>query len=930
MTSQQKTRTKILKWLILLGFLSAVCLLLVMLAGYAYLAPKLPDIDSLKDVRLQEPLRIYSKDGQLLAEYGEKRRIPLSIAVIPDTVKNAFLAAEDDRFEQHPGVDYQGLIRAGINQIVKGDKSQGASTITMQVARNFFLSREKTYLRKINEILLALRIERELSKDKILELYLNKIYLGKRAYGVAAAAQVYYAKTVDQLTLAQVAMIAGLPKAPSANNPLTNPERALQRRNYVLGRMLELDMIDAEQHRTASALPITAGTYAASSPATAMYLAEMVRESIVERYGEQAYTSGLAVYTTIDSRLQAVANQALSNGLLDYSQRHGYRGAIQRLEIPDSVQTILVQPEKTATDEVGQPMIGNIQRDTTAMSAEAAAELVWKLPALEVDKNLQQLGRYGPLRPALVVSIASLPTTDATENEQTETATLYLGQGQETQLTLPELLWAKRYISVDNQGPKPRTVTDVLRVGDWVWVRPVKNPTPATAVDAEASSTQGWQWALAQVPEVEGALVVMEPQTGALLALVGGFDYFKSKFNRAAQAKRQPGSSFKPFIYSAALDNGFTAASIINDAPVVFDDPALEGKWRPENYSGKFFGPTRLREGLVKSRNLVSIRLLIALGVGNARSYARRFGFANDSLPRDLSLVLGSGILTPLELATGYAVFANGGYRVEPYFIDRIEDSDGSTLWLADYALACLDCYVRTLDPVSLALDYAVEWPIDPEQTEAEQIESDSADQPGKQDDIATEPEADILNNDEMQLQASPKRRLRQVEQVIPEQTAYIMRSILRDVIQRGTGVRARVLGRSDLAGKTGTTNDQHDAWFCGFNSSQVATVWVGFDTHRPLGAREAGSRAALPVWIDYMRQALRGVPEDTISQPEGLVSIRIDAKTGLLANAATTDSLFELFRTENVPLQEADTAPDSSPYSESQTAEPDFAEDLF
>ncbi len=948
-----------------LGILASVLGVIAAAGVYLYLAPDLPSVEKLKEVRLQEPLRIYSRDNRLIAEYGEKRRAPLPISAIPEPVKQAFLASEDDRFNEHPGVDYQGLLRAAFNQLLTGDRSQGGSTITMQVARNFFLTREKTYLRKINEIFLALRIEKELSKDNILELYLNKIYLGRRAYGVAAAAQAYYGVDINELNLAQIAMIAGLPKAPSAFNPVANPERARLRRDYVLGRMLDLEMISEPEYEEAMNAPITAGAYEVPVDAEAPYLAEMVRAEMVERFGEEAYTSGLKVYTTLDSSLQAAANNALRNGLLDYEQRHGFRGPAKRVQMPDGMEHISIYIEQAETPVVESspepdsefgpaaefpPETAEQQADAaiapeSAESITQQLETEFELSEKEADTLLDETGRYGNIRPAVVLSFADReepePKADDAKQETEEEpvsltyANLYIGEGEFAELDYTAIQWAKPRISVDQQGPEPKSIRDVLQIGDVVWVR----------------SVEAGIWHLTQLPQVEGALASLDPQSGAILSLVGGFDFFKSKFNRAVQAKRQAGSSFKPFIYSAALDNGFTAASIINDAPVVFDDPALEGKWRPENYSGKFFGPTRLREGLVKSRNLVSIRLLIALGIGKARAYARQFGLPEESLPRDLSLVLGSGILTPLELASAFAVFANQGYRVEPFFMDRIENSDGKTIWLADYRVACLECFVETIDPVLLELDYIVEWPEPelPEGAEADVEGSEVADSTDQQP-AAPEPDTPELSDESVEQQGTelaqasendeqfqkeipvPKRVVGQAEQVLSPQVSHIMNSMLRDVITRGTGVRARVLGRNDLAGKTGTTNDQHDAWFSGYNHQNVSTVWVGFDSHQPLGAKEAGSRAALPVWIDYMRLATADIKERPPAQPEEMVTIRIDAKTGLLATSDTDEAIFEIFRAENVPeTTAADNTASVGPFvsPQAETAETG-AEELF
>ena len=755
---------------------------------YLYLSPGLPDTDTLSDVRLQVPLRVYTQDGELISEYGEVRRIPLTYHEFPKPLIAAILAAEDNRFFEHPGVDYQGLLRAAVNLIRTGDRSQGGSTITMQVARNFFLSRERTYTRKLNEILLALKIEAELDKESILELYLNKIYLGHRAYGFAAAAQVYYGKPLSELTLDQFAMIAGLPKAPSAYNPVSNPTRARLRRDYVLRRMLEVGYIDQTSFEQAVATPDVARLHVASSSVDAHYVGEMVRTEMMRLYGDAAYTDGLHVYTTINARHQHAANQALRNNLLDYDQRHGYRGPLERL-----------------TDD---------------QLADHDSQL----------GTLRQYRAITDLRPALVLTL---------EDDQ---AKVQLSDGSQHPLPFAGMSWAAPYIDVNRIGQAPGKPSDVLKPGDIIYVR----------------ANEAGELQLSQLPQVAGAVVSLAPHDGAVLALVGGFDFFHSKFNRAIQAERQPGSIFKPFIYSAALEHGFTAASVVNDAPVVFDDSNLESEWRPSNYSGRFYGPTRFREALVNSRNLVSIRIMESVGIGNTVRFMENFGFDPRKLPRDLSLSLGSSSITPFDLARAYAVFANGGYLIEPYFIQRVEDNDGNLLFSANPALACDQCAEEEQEDLfSLPL---------PDQDSAQ----DSA--------------------------------VRYAPRTVDARNIYIMHSIMEDVIRSGTGRRALQLGRSDLGGKTGTTNEQRDAWFAGYNADVVSTAWVGFDTPEPLGNQETGAQAALPVWIDYMREALRGLPNHQIPQPEGIISVRIDAQTGEYATSASVDALFELFRSENAP----------------------------
>ncbi len=780
---------KITKFIIWSGIIGTVLGSVAIAGVYFYLAPKLPPIDYLQDVRFQVPLRVYSRDGKLVAEFGEKRRVPLNYSQLPPQMVNAFLAAEDNRFFQHPGVDYQGLLRAGLQLILTGEKRQGGSTITMQVARNFFLTREKTYLRKVNEILLALKIEQELSKEQILELYLNKIYMGNRAYGVGAAAQVYYGKTVDELTLPEIAMVAGLPKAPSRYNPLANPERATTRRDYVLGRMAKLDYISEAEQQAALMAPVTARLHAAKLESEAPYLAEMVRAEMVGRFGSGAYTDGYQVQTTLDSHLQGAANRAVRQALQAYDMRHGYRGVDRQL--------LLTAPE---TDDA-------------------------------LDELLSGQRQVADLQPGIVVAV---------EEKSIE---VYLGQGRRINIDWRGLEWAAPYRDENIKGDPPKSASDLVEVGSVIKVQ-------QQAVEGELF------WRLSQAPVVSGSLVSLRPDDGSLVALVGGYDFYSSKFNRVIQAKRQPGSGFKAFIYSAALEAGYTAASLINDAPVVVEDSALEGTWRPENYSGKFFGPTRLRYALTKSRNLVSIRLLMAMGVGHALKHAQRFGFDPAALPRNLSLALGSGEVTAWQMASAYAVLANGGFRVEPYFIDRILDSDGEILFQANPVTVCESC-VQPPEPV----------------------------------DIEGEENRPV----------APR--------VISPQNHYLMNSMMRDVITRGTGRKALVLKRRDLAGKTGTTNDQRDAWFNGFNRSLVAIAWVGFDSSKPLGRGEVGGRAALPAWIAFMAEALKGVKEVPLKTPEGMVSVRIDPKTGKRARADQRDAIFEVFRKENVP--EAQAAPE-------------------
>ncbi|MDH3538080.1 MAG: transglycosylase domain-containing protein, partial [Gammaproteobacteria bacterium] len=818
------------------------------------------------------PLRVYDRNEILLAEFGEHRRIPVAFDKIPRNLVDAVVAVEDDQFWDHAGIDFYALLAAAYEVATTGRKTRGGSTITMQVARNFFLSPEQTYSRKFNEILLALKIESELSKEKIMELYLNKIFLGHRSYGISAASQAYYDKPLAELTLAQAAMIAGLPKAPSKYNPVSNPERALIRRNYILGRMRILKYISQDELDMALNEPITAELHKTRTIAEAQYVSELVRAQLYEQYGDEIYRAGLKVYTSIDGELQAVANQALRRALLDYDRRHGYRGVVEKI-------------------------------DLTGLNEDP------------FDEDLVIDNRIGGLRNGVVISInEAIPAAEDGSIEAVPASARVLISNYE-QVDLPfegGIDWAATFIDEDNLGPKPEKVGDVLAIGDVIWLE-----------------NRDSQWLLADVPRIEGALVSLDPADGGIRAMAGGFDYFKNKFNRATQARRQPGSNFKPFIYSAALEKGYTAATIINDAPVVFDDDSLEATWRPENYSGKFYGPTRLREALVKSRNLVSIRILQSIGLRFATSYIQRFGFERENMPYDLSLALGSGTFSPMQMARGYTVFSNGGYLIDPYIISRIESGSGKLLYQHKPLTVCQGCETEDLEALTAAEAEAVA------QQEEVQAGATSEPEPGLEveapesetiageADVAEQPEATAANGGEqyVAIELDPIEGVisllgetpatetghsgpRYAPRVITAQNAFIMRSMMREVVQRGTAVRAKALGRNDIAGKTGTTNDQIDAWFSGFNDQLVTTTWVGFDNQRKMGRRETGSRAALPMWIDFMKVALEGRPENLQEQPAGLVTVRIDAETGARADVDTRQSLFEVFREQNAPKE--------------------------
>jgi penicillin-binding protein 1A len=772
-------------------------LIFVVFAGglVFYINGTLPSVEQLKDMHLEVPLRIMSSDGLMLAEYGDKQRIPVRLNNIPKDLIHAVLSVEDARYYQHSGVDFIGLLRAAKAVILSGRKVQGASTITMQVARNFFLSRKKTYFRKLREIVLAMKIDHELSKGKVLELYLNKVYFGHRAYGVGAAAQLYYGKPLNKLTLPQMAMIAGLPQSPSRNNPLTLPRVALERRNHVLKRMLKVGFINRAHYEKAIQAPITAHFHHREIEVRAPYVAEMVRQVLERKYGKNIYTQGWTVTTTIDAHLQKVARQALESGLLDFSRRHGYVGAIE---------------------------------NWGEWSDENAA--LWRT-------RLKAISKHNLIVPAAVISV------DPTR------AMFLLADGRHVAVSWNSLKWARLRIPLIGGGNStkdvslgawPKQPSDVVKTGDVAWLQ-----------------HQSSVWVLAQVPRVQGAIVSVDPQTGGVIALSGGYDYSLSKFNRAAQSERQPGSSFKPFIYSAALAKGFTLASVINDAPVVLQDSGENQLWRPRNDTLKFYGPTRLRVGLEKSRNLVSVRLLRDITIPYAVDYLRRFGFGDINLPHSLSLALGSVSLSPLKLASGYAVFANGGFKVETHLIKKIVNQKGTVVFKDEFPRACDNQCLQTVG------------------------------------------------------RSAPRVV---ASQVVASDNAYLMTQAMRGVIEHGTGRAAKVLHRSDLAGKTGTTNDQQDAWFSGFDRRILSVVWVGYDDLGSL--HEYGSKAALPIWIDYMREALRHEPQVTQKMPPNIVLARIDPKTGLLASPNQGSTFFEYFRRQYVPQHHELSGGDSAnPY---------------
>lgn len=762
-------------------FIAVVCGLALSLSGaFLYLSPNLPSVESLRSIELQIPLRVYSSDAKLIAEFGEMRRSPIAFDDIPKNFIHALLAAEDDNFANHHGVDPGSLLRAAAQILKTGRIQTGGSTITMQVAKNFFLSSERSFSRKANEILLALQIERELTKDEILELYINKIYLGNRAYGIEAASQVYYGKSIREISLAEMAMIAGLPKAPSRFNPIVNPTRSMERRNWILGRMFKLGRISEQDYKEAVAEPLSARLHIAAPDIYAPYIAEMARAEMVGKFGGQAYTDGYTVTTTVPSDLQMEANQAVQNGLVAYDQRHGYR-----------------KPEHSA-----------IAQDQWTQALAKARTITQFLPAIVTQVDSDGI-------------------------------TVLLNNGEHEPVTWQSMRWARPFINNRSMGAVPRKPADIVQVGDMVRVR------------RQADGTLGFS----QIPKAQAALVSIDPNNGAIRALVGGLSFEKSNYNRAIQAKRQPGSSFKPFIYSAALDAGYTAASIVNDEPLEVFEPGMKDIWRPKNDTNTFLGPIRVREGLYRSRNIVSIRLLQDIGMKYAHNYISQFGFNAADLPRNLSLALGTATLTPLEITTGWTAFANGGFKIEPYLVERIENRDGQTIFLANPALTPTGKRERA------------------ESITSEQILAGS------------EPEPSL-----------------EATRIIDERTAYIMTSMLKDVITRGTGRRALSLNRTDLAGKTGTTNESKDSWFAGYNSDVVTSVWAGFDQPTSLGRNEYGGTIALPIWIDYMAYALKDKPMHTMQEPPGMMTLRIDPVTGRIARPGTPNAYFELFKSEDAP----------------------------
>lgn len=757
----------ILKWFAIFSLITLVATATGGYVFYNYLISGLPDVTQLENIKYQTPFRIYSKDNLLIAQFGEKKRKPINIDKIPKQLIQAFLAAEDDRYYDHPGVDYKSIIRASIQLLLTGKKKQGGSTITMQVTRNFLLNREKTYIRKFKEIILSLKIEQAYSKDKILELYLNKIYMGHRSYGIVAAAEVYYGKTLDDLTLAQQAMIAGLPKAPSAYNPITNPKRALARRDYILQRMQLLAYISPEEATEALRTPVSAKLYTPPIELSVPYVAEMVRQEMLARYGEETYTNGMKVYTTLGSNLQIAATQALRYALHKYDKRYRYRA------LPH--------------------------------------------PTFTTDEDFKNQDIIGDTYPAHILSI------------ENNIVSVRLQDNAVIEIPWKNFLWARRFKT--NNYPRgvkrPRSLKTAIKINDIIRIR---------------KSNQNWE--LTQIPKVQGGFASLNPMNGAIHAIVGGYDFYQSEYNRATQAKRQPGSGFKPVIYSTALKEGLTLASVINDVPIVITKGSAKDRaWRPQNYSHRYYGPTRIRAALYKSRNIVSIRLMQKVGIEKVIKTAKDFGFTDEQLPYGLSLALGSGSASPLRMANFYAIFANGGFLVKPHFIERIEDHKGQIIFEAKPKTACPLCNDQS---------------------------------------------AEILDPAQILSTRAPR--------VLSPEITFLMNSVLRDVIRRGTATRAQVLKRHDLAGKTGTTNGQKDAWFNGFHPSIVASAWVGFDSYKTLGRGETGGKTALPMWIEFMKTALKNTPETPLVPPKGIVKKYIGSVSDLINSNGLAGGSWEYF----------------------------------
>ncbi|MCC4787458.1 penicillin-binding protein 1A [Vibrio splendidus] len=830
-----------MKFIKRLFIFTLICMILgvsTIFGFYYYVKPELPDVATLRDVKLQTPMQVFSQDGKLISQFGEKRRNPVTYDEIPRHLVEALIATEDSRFYEHPGIDPIGITRAALVVAMSGSAKQGASTITQQLARNFFLSNEKKIMRKIKEIFIAIHIEQLLSKEEIMELYVNKIFLGHRSYGFGAAARVYFGKDLPELTLSEIATLAGMPKAPSTMNPIYSIERATHRRNVVLRRMLDEKYITQAEFDEARSETLISKYHGAEIELSAPYVAEVARAWMVERYGEAAYTSGMKVYTTVDSKLQKAANQAAIKNLLGYDERHGYRGA----------EKVLWQTAQSAWDQE------------------------------QIVKHLKSQPTYGDLVPAVVTAVDS------------KSAQVWVKNQGEGTIEWQGMNWARKFLTDNRQGPAPSQAKEILAVGEQVWVRHEaitgdEVSEEPTEESAEAKSETPVEWRLSQVPNANTAFVAMNPNNGAVLSMVGGFNFVHNKFNRATQSIRQVGSGIKPFIYSAAIDKGLTLASLINDAPINQWDKSQGTAWRPKNSPPTYVGPTRLRIGLAQSKNVMAVRVLREVGLDDTRNYLTRFGFDIDEVPRSETIALGAGSLTPMKVAQGYSVFANGGYYVEPFYISRIETPYGETEFEATPKVVCKDDCQQPMTADPMADEFA---------------------------------EQDV----DAKIQYAP--------QVISEQNAFLVREMMYSNIWgggdwsagtgwNGTGWRAQPLKRRDIGGKTGTTNDSKDTWYSGYGPGMVATVWVGFDNHnRNLGrtkansnlgksqitGAEAGAKTAEPAWVDFMGTALAGVPAERKEIPENIVRVRIDRETGLLTNKFDSSSMFEYFEKGTEPTE--------------------------
>ena len=760
----------LMRWVVYpIATLLGLILIGALMLGFAVMItlPTLPSLEVLTDYRPKIPLRVYTADGILMGEFGEERRAVVKIGEVPEQLKQAILAAEDDRFYQHGGVDYAGVLRAAYSNFTSGGARQGASTITMQVARNFFLSKEKTLTRKFSETLLAFKIEHSLNQDEILELYINQIYLGQRSYGFASASQVYFGKPLSDIDLAEAAMLAGLPKAPSSYNPIVNPKRAKTRQAYVLRRMNEIGQISAQEYKEATGKALVIKRKSQEFAVHAEYVAEMARQAVYDRYQEETYTRGFKVYTTVRQLDQQAAYQSLRQGVMDYDQRRGYRG-------PESFV-------KLVKNDVSQEEI--------------------------LENALQDRHDSGDLYAAAVLTANS------------KSVHAYRRGGERIEITGEGLKFAQKFLSETAPAVQQRI-------------------HPGSIIRVQKSDKGLWQ--IVQIPQVEASLVSIDPQDGSIRSLVGGFDFNRNQFNHVTQAWRQPGSSLKPFIYSAALEKGFTPATVINDAPISFSAAETGSKpWEPRNFESKYDGPIRMREALAKSKNMVSVRILRAITVQYAQDYISRFGFDPSMHPPYMTMALGAGSVTPMQMAVGYTAFANGGFRVSPYFIQRIEDEKGNILE-----------------------------------------------------------------------QAQPSQVAKNAVQIIDPRNAYLMTTMMQDVVERGTATRAKQLNRTDLAGKTGTTNDHVDAWFCGYQTGLVAVAWIGFDNPKSLGEHETGGRAALPIWVNYMGKVLQNVPMSPPISPQGVITARVNPATGFRVSHG---GIVEHFLQEQLPPEAGHEDDDSS-----------------